>query len=346
MIQDAIFETDVASRAKRGNPRNSEAATIDLSDGSVLLAWSQFLSGSSDWAAAQIAALISRDGGRTWGEGYVLQENEGKMCTYGPTLLRLDSGNLGLTYFVKNSRADNRVYFRRSADDGRTWSERTAVTPEPAYNIIINDRAVQLSSGRIIAPIAYVPEHVDHSTSFRVFCAYSDDQGNTWSRSPGELGLPKRGAMEPAVIERRDGSLFMLVRTQLGHQYSSVSTDAGESWEELRPAVDLISSEAPACVKRIPSTGDLLVIWNRVFDPLLEHVGPRTPLSSAISRDDGRSWTSIRNIEQDPQGAFAYTSIHFRGQEVLLTYYRSMKGNDDLDLKLVILPVTWFYGGQ
>ena len=237
----------------------------------------------------------------------------------------------------------NRVYWRRSADNGRSWTEKVAVTPEPAYNIINNDRAVQLSTGRIITPIAYVPEHVTYTTSFRVFCAYSDDQGESWTRSPCELGLAKRGAMEPVVIERTDGSLFMLVRTQLGHQYSSVSTDGGENWEELGPAVELISSEAPACMKRIPSTGDLLVIWNRVFDPLQGHFGPRTPLSSAISRDDGRSWTGIRNIEEEPDCAYAYTSIHFRGEEVLLTYYRDSKGRQDRTLKLVILPVSWFY---
>jgi len=275
----------------------------------------------------------------------ILQENEGEMCTYSPTLLRLQSGALGLIFFLKNSQADNRVYWRKSTDDGGTWQEKIAVTPDPAYNIINNDRAVQLSTGRIIAPIAYVPEHVAYTTSFRVFCGYSDDEGTTWERSRSELGLPLRGAMEPVVIERTDGSLFMLVRTQLGHQYSSTSVDGGESWTELQPVVELISSEAPASMKRIPSTGDLLVIWNRVFDPLQGHFGPRTPLTSAISKDDGATWTAIRNIEAELDHSYCYTSLFFQDEEILLTYFHVGKDRTESEIKLVILPVSWFYEG-
>ena len=49
----------------------------------------------------------------------------------------------------------------------------------------------------------------------------------------------------------------------------------------------------------------------------------RTPLNSAISRDDGRTWEHIRAVEDDPGCYFAYPSILVRGQEVVLTYYRS-----------------------
>ena len=61
------------------NPRNSEADILRLKDGRLLLAWIEYTAGDgSDWGAARIAALISRDGGRSWGEKFVLQENIGK----------------------------------------------------------------------------------------------------------------------------------------------------------------------------------------------------------------------------------------------------------------------------
>ena len=324
------------------HPRNSEAAVEKLQDGRLLLVWSDFYGGESDWSAAQVAGRISGDRGRTWGEPFVVQENAGDMCTYSPSLLRMQSGNLGLTYFLKNSNADNRVYWRRSKDDGITWEAPVVVTPELGYHIINNDRTVQLRTGRIIAPIAYVPEYFDKTTSFRIFCAYSDDEGETWRRERGEFGLPKRGAMEPAVVEKKDGSLLMLVRTQLGHQFQCISKDGGETWDEPVPAVDLISSEAPASMKRIPKTGDLLVLWNRVFTPHAVHFG-RSPLNSAVSRDDGGMWENVRTLETDPGCSFSYVSITFLKDEVLLTYFVSTAGKADRGLKLVILPVEWFY---
>ncbi len=91
------------------------------------------------------------------------------------------------------------------------------------------------------------------------------------------------------------------------------------------------------------STGDLLVIWNNVFNPIGGHFGARTPLTAAISDDDGKSWSRIRNIEEEPEFAYSYTSIHFRGDEVLLTYYRIAGDESERGLKLTILPVSWFY---
>jgi hypothetical protein len=59
------------------------------------------------------------------------------------------------------------------------------------------------------------------------FCAgtiFSDDLGHTWTAS-SEITLPLRGAMEPRIAQRRGGSVFMVMRPNLGNVFSSVSTD-------------------------------------------------------------------------------------------------------------------------
>ncbi len=339
MTANVLHET-ILEPITEEHPRNSEAAVAVLQDGRLLLVWSDFYGGPSDFSEAQVSGRISDDVGRTWGERLTVVANAGQMCTYSPSLIRLQSGSLGITYFVKNSEGDNRVYWRKSSDEGQTWSEPAAVTPEPAYYIINNDRAVQLSSGRLLAPISYVP-HYYPTASFRSRCWYSDDEGVTWQRGTSEITLPKRGAMEPGVIERKDGSLLMWVRTQLGSQYRAVSYDMGDTWTDVRP-LGLVSSEAPACIKRIPQTGDLVMIWNHVFDPFRSHWG-RTPLTSAISRDDGETWEKVRDLEREHDHFYAYTSITFHEDEVLLTYYRSKVGIQGTELKLKILPLDWFY---
>ena len=64
----------------------------------------------------------------------------------------------------------------------------------------------------------------------------------------------------------------------------------------------------------------------------------RVPLTSAISRDEGRTWQHVRNIEDHPRSGYAYTSMTFLGNDVLLTY-SGPKGT-----RLKRLPVGWFYG--
>jgi len=106
----------------------------------------------------------------------------------------------------------------------------------------------------------------------------------------------------------------MFIRTNAGVQYFSHSTDNGETWSQVI-ASDIKSPMSPASIARIPSTGDLLMVWNN------NGVNQkRTPLNIAISRDEGKTWANIKTLENDPDGSFCYTAIHFTGKNVLLGY--------------------------
>src|SRR6185436_14130981 len=138
----------------------------------------------------------------------------------------------------------------------------------------------------------------------RVVVYLSDDAGKSWRRSRTVLDRDASGAptnfMEPGVVEVSANRLLMLIRTKLGCQYFSQSTDGGETWSAPRPS-QLLSPEAPASIARIPKTGDLLVVWNdhdnqpesyRVRQPPI-----RTPLAVAISHDGGATWVNHKLIE-------------------------------------------------
>ena len=45
-------------------PRNSEADIVELQDGSLMLAWTEFYGGYGDHAKARIPAKLSADGAR------------------------------------------------------------------------------------------------------------------------------------------------------------------------------------------------------------------------------------------------------------------------------------------
>ncbi|MCL6518859.1 MAG: glycoside hydrolase [Armatimonadetes bacterium] len=337
---DMGFTTMVAP-ATNMFPRNTEGSIVELKDGRLLLAWTQFYGGTADNAGAVIAGVTSSDGGRSWSKPFLLQENVGKCNVMSVSLLRLKSGRIGMFYLVKNSLSDLQVYARYSSDEGKTWGSPVRITPDEGYNVMNNDRVIQLSSGRILAPIAYTPD-ISKPTPAVSFVLYSDDEGRTWRKSSPDIYAPKRGAMEPGVVELADGRVLMIIRTQTGRIYHTYSYDGGAHWEEAKPMC-VVSPESPASIKRIPGTGDLLLVWNNNFEPEKSHGGIRNPLTVGISRDGGKTWTNIKNIESAPGKSWAYTSILFLGKDVLLTYYETENWADGLSLKFRSIPLEWLY---
>ena len=67
---------------------------------------------------------------------------------------------------------------------------------------------------------------------------------------------------EAAVVELNDGRVLMNGRTYLGQHFKSYSGDRGETWSE--PETTGLTLVPLQCnVKRIPTIGDLLVVWNQ-----------------------------------------------------------------------------------
>jgi sialidase-1 len=321
------------------HPRYTEGSVLEMGDGSLLFAVTEFSGSGSDFATAQIVARRSSDGGRTWGEPSVLQENTGGMNVMSVTLRRLAPDRIALFYLQKNSVSDLDLYVRFSDDEAKTFGEPMLITAGEGYHVVNNDRITQLSNGRLLAPAASTPD-VQKDNHFVCHCYLSDDGGKTWRDSRGRIDAPKRGAMEPEVVELADGRVMMLIRTQLGFIGRSDSADGGETWSEMT-SLGIQAPEAPASVRRIPSTGDLLLIWNNTYHPGAGHGGKRSPLSAAVSADEGKTWRVAGNLEDDPDRSFAYTSLTFVRDRAVLSYW---DGNGDrLSCRFRSLPVGWFY---
>lgn len=305
-----------------GNPRNSEGAFLPLKDGRILFIYTHFTGGGSDHAAAHLAARFSSDEGKTWTtQDQPILSNEGKLNVMSVSLVRLTSSAIALFYLQKNALDDCRLYLRRSVDEGQTWSEPTLCIPDAGYFVVNNDRVITLKTGRLVVPASRrnAPGSATPHPGIAV-CYLSDDSGNSWRRSKTELRPPsdsKTGLQEPGVVELKGGRLMMLCRTDQGCQYRSYSEDAGETWSPAEPS-DIKSPVSPASVKRIPKTGDLLLVWNDHTQIDSARQGTRTPFSVAISQDEGQTWTRRKTLEDDPDGWYCYTAIEFVGDQVLL----------------------------
>jgi sialidase-1 len=134
----------------------------------------------------------------------------------------------------------------------------------------------------------------------------------------------------------------MHFRTQMGHIAVSDSADSGVTWGEAR-SWGVQAPEAPATLRRIPSTGHLLLIWNDTHDADAGHGGKRTPLTAAISTDEGRSWSFRRNLETGAEHTYAYTSVAFHRGRALLTYYVRDESSGRISSRFRSVPIAWFY---
>lgn len=109
----------------------------------------------------------------------------------------------------------------------------------------------------------------------------STDQGETWPWRGG-AHLDDRVFDEPMIVEKRDGTLWMLTRTRQGIS-ESFSMDSGHSWSVSRPS-QFAGPSTRFHFKRLAS-GRLLMVNH--------HGNPghkRTHLTAMLSDDDGATW--------------------------------------------------------
>jgi hypothetical protein len=125
----------------------------------------------------------------------------------------------------------------------------------------------------------------------------SNDGGQHW-KSRATFDVQQGSHIEPMIVERRDGSLCMFIRTggevRPGEFHprgiaQSVSLDRGQSWSEPR-MTDIASPSSRFHFRRLPS-GRMLLINHRGFDPQADGVAGRTHLTASLSDDDGASWS-------------------------------------------------------
>ena len=331
------------------NPRNSEGDFITLKDGRILFIYSHYTGKSSDdHAPAYLASRYSKDAGKTWSESdQLIVEREGDMNVMSVSLLRLQNGKIALFYLKKNSETDCIPLMRTTTDEAKTWSAPTpCITDRKGYFVLNNNRVIQLKNGRLLMAVA-MHRSLDGKWQAKatLYSYFSDDNGATWKSGQAVPNNSDIITQEPGVIELKDGRIMMFIRTDSGFQQLSYSKDKGETWSHIEPST-IHSPVSPASIARIPSTGDLLLVWNN--NKIKEegwHGGARTPLTIALSKDDGKTWQHVKNIESDPDGWYCYIAIHFTKQEVLLSY---CAGSQSAKTHLSVTNITrlnqkWLY---
>jgi len=161
---------------------------------------------------------------------------------------------------------------------------------------------IQTSKGHIVVPV----QPMRHDPMRNTLRSYvSEDDGKTWKPSNIiDLGgnHDHDGAMEPTLVELRDGRLWMLIRTTLGRFWEAYSDDYGYSWRVLRPS-RIRAPSSPGYMIRLAS-GRLVLAYNHRYD--LAYPYCRRELAISFSEDEGNTWTEPSLIARSkaPPGSY------------------------------------------
>jgi Neuraminidase (sialidase) len=266
---------------------NHAPSVVTLPDGLLLAAW---FSGPYEAAVSQvILAAVSSDGGRTWGQAFVLQDSP-RRSDFDPAFIADEqrtwffytAGRWNRYPFIKGEREAVGVksyylYYRYSDDSGKTWSEPVEV----GQGYFCRSNGIRLTTGELLLPVyRQDPE--------AALVMRSTDGGKTWA--PGATVKSPAGADEPTIVELKSGEVLMGLRTNDGAFWTTTSEDRGQTWSEP------VKTGLPAtCTShnlfRLPD--------GRVVLTHDENPRYRTPLTMRTS-DDGKTWSEPLVIAECP----------------------------------------------
>jgi len=230
---------------------------------------------------AYTVVATSGDGGATWEEVLAIDpDGPGPMKAYDPQPWVDPDGKLWIIWHhTMPPRA-----FAMMADDGDkanpTWSEPRLIT----RGIMMNKPAI-LSTGEWMFPVAErITGQLSHMRAMLVGKGGESFQDRGYAAMDYEGNHP----IEPMIVEKSDGSLWMLVRTSYGI-HESFSQDRGKTWSPLEPS-PIKHTTSRFFFTRLAS-GNLLLVKHGQIGERTEGPTQRRELMAFVSTDDGATWS-------------------------------------------------------
>jgi len=257
--------------------------------------WVSRFSGSTGEGASRNYALLitSGDDGRTWSDLKVvvdMPDSRVRMCD---PCLWIDP--LGRLWFFWCQAYSPWVHCGVWAMVTETPDEADPVWSEPRrlYEGVVLNKPTVLSNGDWLFPVNVKKDLSQYTWDSEpeppsnVVVMTTDDQGKTLTRR-GTVSLPDpayhHSLSEPMIVERKNGSLWMLVRIRYG-MGQSTSRDGGRTWSPIQPA-PIKHTVSRFFIRKLQS-GNLLLVKHGPIDQRTH----RELLTAYVSTDDGATWS-------------------------------------------------------
>jgi predicted neuraminidase len=234
---------------------------------------------------------------------------------WNPVLFRANDGTIVLYFKVGKTIDHWETWFKLSSDEGETWTEaKELVQGDKGGRGPVRNKPIVLSDGTWLAPSSNEKQGV-----WNAFVDRSEDQGKTWLASGfvavNRDSISEEGVIQPALWESSQGNVHMLLRSSAGVICRSDSKDFGKTWSPVYKT-DLPNPNSGIDLTKLDD-GTLVLAYN----PDSKNWGSRSPISLAVSNDNGKTWPTSIDIESGiPDDEFSYPSIIHVGDTVALTY--------------------------
>ena len=309
-----------------------------------ILAYCEARAGHGDWTKQDVLLRRSTDGGRTWSPPRKMAQRPADLKPNPAAVAQgLDKDNEmtahnavaiadeqpGVVHFLYHVEYA-RVFYRRSDDDGVTWSESREITPvidgfrdRYDWKVVGNGcgHAIRLRKGphrgRLLVAVWLSTGTGGHGhRPSDVAMIYSDDRGKTWQRGDfiahdGDKSASGDEIVNPSetmLVELADGRVLANLRTESprNRRLLSISDDGATAWSRPKFSEDLAE---PICMASMIGLQDGSILFSNP-DNLLVRGKPGKPgrnrdrrnVTLRRSSDGGRSWPVVRVIEPGPSG--------------------------------------------
>jgi len=288
-----------------------------------------------------VVLAVSEDHGETWSDEMLAidPDGPGPVRAFDPEIWLAPDGNVWLfwaQHAVENRNSTCGVWAMTAVEADGSAAQWSA--PRRLCDGVMMCKPLVLSTGEWALPVSFWHRRDGRNAAMVV----SEDDGATWAeRGAASVPPSERSYDELMIVERQDGTLWMLVRTNGGIS-ESVSRDGGRHWSELKPsAIPHVNSRF--FIRRLQS-GRLLLVRNNPAsgdfaskeDSQTEKTwGTRSHLTAYLSDDDGRSWigglllderTGVSYPDGDQAGDgsihLTYDFDRYGRREILATRFR------------------------
>lgn len=289
--------------------------------------------GETEQNGNYIVLTLSDDDGKTWIDpvAIIRHPDTENMRLYDPNIWLDPLGRLWITWAISRNYFDGRngVWTAICNLPDAPIEQLTFTTPKRIANGIMMCKPTVLKSGAWLFPCAIwacinpTETHPEcaHERFSNVYVSY--DHGETFALLGG-ADVPNRCFDEHMVVERRDGTLWMLVRRYDGIG-EAFSYDGGSTWWQER-LTNLGGPCSRFFLRRLRS-GNLLMVNHYNFRG-------RNNLMAKLSFDDGYTWVGGLMLDERsdvsyPDGTedengfiyIAYDHERYNAREILMAKF-------------------------
>ena len=273
-----------------------------------------------DWNQMDIYIQRSTDHGKTFGEPIYIAKGAGDtLCVNNPVMIVGNDNVLHVLYYKNYSVNGGGLWYRRSQDDGLTWSDENEVTAAAACAASFNAFAfgpthgICTSKGVLMVAVWYVPtelglEITAHGPS-RVGVFYSTDNGETWRMTAPAA----QNTNETDIVELSDGSVMLNSRAK-PYRTVTVSKNGIDGWSQTHADVQLTDPGCCAGITRV----DLEGLPRAILFANCSSTTSRECVTVKCSFDDGRTYSKCIAVSGAGVGGYVDIAVDSDGKVYVL----------------------------